>query len=219
MATSTKKNIEETFKIALEKKNIEIKELKKEIKELNEELVDFKKSISNKSKGAAILDDRSDVKKKILEYRSRNYSPTIISNKLNLLGIDIDYEYVKEVCNNIDELDSELRLYYKECVENYEKEIKINPNKLKVTSVAILQANIDSCIEDLDLQTDVQMKRSLRNDLKQYVDTLNNLMKDNLTPKDSGNGIISEIDNSMKDYSKKTERVILNFNNAKISNK
>jgi len=120
---ATKEALTYKFTQKLKEKDIKINDLEKQIADVTKELASVRRGVS-------IYTTDEEVTKKILELRSKNYSPVKILDRFNHIGVDIKLETIKNIVGNIDELDGSLRLYYKECVEDYEKEIKIiiDPN-------------------------------------------------------------------------------------------
>ena len=101
----------------LNKKDIELNKLKAEAK---------------KYKSQCNILTTDDVKiKKILELRARKDDTTLIQQKMNNMGISIEIEEIEDICLNIDSLGVEYVEFYNECLEKFEKQLKINPTILK----------------------------------------------------------------------------------------
>lgn len=125
----------EKYEMIIQEKSKRVKELEKKVRGLEQ--------------GATFYNTDENVTKKILSLRSKNYSPDKILDTCQHIGIETNLKDIKNIVNNIDELDSEYIAYYKECVESYEKQIKINPAILKQSSLDDIQFLIDTTKEKL----------------------------------------------------------------------
>ncbi|MGL5458919.1 MAG: hypothetical protein ACRDBY_04825 [Cetobacterium sp.] len=124
------------------------------------------------------LNTEEDIIKKILEYRARNYSPTMIVEKLRLESIEkIDVTKVKDIING--ELNPELELYYNKCKQEFTESIKINTTYYKQSSIDEFQRLIDSAYEDLENsdKEDIKLRDSLRNSISNLIAKRDNLMR------------------------------------------
>lgn len=165
----------------VETKQREIAEAITYIEELERELDEVKSSYSEMSekleRGENVLLTDDGIIKKVLELRAKNYAPSLISEKLSYLGVEVSTNRVKDIVNS--ELSAEHELYLSQCKKAYEEAIKINSSVLKQTSIEEIQRLIDSCYEDLErLETDdIKLRSSLRIEVKGLINERNNLIK------------------------------------------
>ena len=93
--------------------------------------------------GTAVIATPEDVQMKVVELRAKNLSLDEIIKNLELLGIEVEEKNVKNIILVLDSdinggtnvVSPKVVTHYKECVEAFENEIKINPNILKNASV------------------------------------------------------------------------------------
>jgi hypothetical protein len=118
--------------------------------------------------------------------------------------MESDIEFIKTICQNIDDLDSEMILYYKEQVKAYEEGIKINPEILKDNMIRLYQGLINDATMDLDSITDTEEKRKIREEIDKRADKINNVLKNIIDDKNSkDNNKKEQIDNVMDIYKSK----------------
>lgn len=130
-----------------------------------------------------------DLVKRILEFKARNLVPTAIREKLILEGQDIELSFIKDVYNS--ELDLDLELYYKQCVEKYSETIRINTTLYKESSIAEFNKLIGYAYETLDMvdREDSKARMSIMDSITSYLEKRDKLMKNiddagNLTEQD-----------------------------------
>jgi hypothetical protein len=56
--------------------------------------------------------------------------------------MEVDNDAIKEICQNVDDLDIELQVYYKEQIKLYEESIKINPEIRTVLDSAFHEVSL-----------------------------------------------------------------------------
>lgn len=138
---------------------------------LKKQLDVFKRKIDKYNTEESII-------KKILEYRARNYSPTMIVEKMRLEGIEnINISKIKDIVNG--DLNLELELYYNRCKQDFTESIRINTSYYKQSSIDEFQRLIDSAYEDLENadSEDIKQRDSLRNSISNLIAKRDNLMK------------------------------------------
>ena len=208
----TKKGLIAKFNLEVDEKDNEIKELKSEINKLNKELQSAKR-------GMALYSTDDEIKKKVLELRSKNYSPIKILDRCQHIAIDIGLESIKEIVNNIEELSPDMRIYYKQSVEDYEKEIKINPQILRQASLDDIQFQIDKMKEMIDKaerdNEDTATIAKYMDKLDVYIKTRSTILKDVVFGDDEvgDNEQISRVKQSLE---RRNKRVIENFDTSKF---
>lgn len=197
----TKTGLAEKFNLELHKKDDEIKQLQKEIN--NKE-----KKIRELERGISIYSTDENTTKKILELRSKGYAPTKIYDRCLYVGIEIELNDIKNIVNNIDELDSDLRLYYKECLEDYEKEIKINPQILKQTSLDEVKYLMDKTMESIEIAEDNSEKDKYIKTYKDLLATKTNILKDVVLEQDVQGSESDVLDTTMKEYTENSNKIV-----------
>ena len=135
-----------------------------------------------------------DLTKRILEFKARNLLPTTIREKLLLEGQDIELKFIKDVYNS--ELNLDLDLYYKQCVEKYLETIRINTTLYKQSSIEEINRLMSYAYELLDKADleDVKQRMSIMDSISGYLEKRDKLMK-NID--ESGN--ISEQDEALNE--------------------
>jgi len=208
----TKKGLIAKFNLEIDEKDNEIKELKTEINKINKELQSAKR-------GMALYSTDHEIKKKVLVLRSKNYSPTKIRDSLAYTGVDVEIEHIKNIVNNIEQLETEFRLHYKTCVEDYEKEIKINPQILRQASLDDIQFQIDKMKEMIDKaerdNEDTATIAKYMDKLDVYIKTRGTILKDVVFGEDEvgDNEQISKVKQSLE---RRNKRVMENFDTSKF---
>ena len=201
MATATKESVSDKLGVQLKKKNEKIKELESEVNKLNKEL-------KSAQRGMSIYSTEDEVKKKVLELRSKNYSPNKILDRCDHVGIDIELNTIKDIVNNIEELSSDLRLHYRKCVEDYEKEIKINPQILKQASLDDVQFQIDQIKEIIAECDDTESKVKHMGQLNEYIKTRNAILKDVVLGEEGTDKSLEILENTMEEFKENSSRIV-----------
>lgn len=118
-----------------------------------------------------------DLTKRILEFKARNLLPTTIREKLLLEGQDIELKFIKDVYNS--ELNLDLDLYYKQCVEKYLETIRINTTLYKQSSIEEINRLMSYAYELLDKSDleDVKQRMSIMDSISGYLEKRDKLMK------------------------------------------
>lgn len=118
-----------------------------------------------------------DLTKRVLEFKARNLVPTAIREKLILEGQDINLNVIKDIYNS--ELNLELELYYKQCVEKYLETIRINTTLYKQSSIDEINRLLGYAYENLQIvdQEDVRTKQSIMDSISSYIEKRDKLMK------------------------------------------
>ncbi len=118
-----------------------------------------------------------DLTKRILEFKARNLLPTTIREKLLLEGQEIELKFIKDVYNS--ELNLDLDLYYKQCVEKYLETIRINTTLYKQSSIEEINRLMSYAYELLDKADleDVKQRMSIMDSISGYLEKRDKLMK------------------------------------------
>jgi len=159
------------------KKNREIKELLNTISDLEKENSELKLELKEYSKADIIKSSDESTVKQILKYFSKGYTYSIISDKMRYNKMEVDIDYIKEICVNIEDLDNDLILYYKKQVEAYEESIKINPDIIKDTLLQMYNNLINEASIDLQRTTEIEERRKIRDEMKSHGKEVNALLK------------------------------------------
>ena len=182
--------------------------MEERIRELELEIVDRDNTIKELRRGVNLLGTEDDIKKKILEFRAKMYSPVKIHECLQYIGIDVEVEAIKDIVNNIDSLSSDLKLFYAECIDNYEKEIKINPQLLKQSSLDGVLFLIDESLQMIRECSDNAEKDKYMKSYNEYIKTKTALLKDVVLGIDEDETPINNYINSMSDDYEKQKKSI-----------
>ena len=201
----TKKALVEKYGLELSKKDIEIKEL-------NREILSLEKKVKELNRGLSIYSTDDEIVKKILELRSKSFSPSLIQEKLKFIGVDQDIEVIKDIVYNIDALQLDMTQYYEECVNSYNERVKLNPEILKQASVDRNQRNIDLAQEMLERAINENLDQKVIKDwadkVDQYGKTLDALLKDVLVGDNTKDGSLHILDDVMDEYRENSSRLI-----------
>jgi len=153
--------------------------------------------------------------KKILLYKSQQYSINLITEKLNYRGINITIDQVSDVVNNIDSLELDIQNYYKECQVEFEKSLKINTDLIFTSILEDVQNNIDSIWKDINEVPpgDIYLKNQLRDRLEKQLKLKNDIGKNiNFDSSGLNSKELSIISNAREQYEKMKSKVVkLNF--------
>jgi len=206
----TKKGLVAKFNLEMDEKENEIKELKIKLDEKEKECKSLKRGIS-------IYSTDDSTKKKILELRSKYYSPIRIVETFSHFGEDIELDSVKDIVNNIDELDIEYSEYYRECVEKYENNIKINPNIQKQSSLNEVVFLMDETMEMIRECSDNAEKDKYMRSYNDYIKTKTSLLKDVVFGEEEKDRSIEILDSTMEEYRENSCRIVkLSINPSEI---
>jgi len=176
--SATKKLAEANVINSIIKEKAVVSELEKEIEELKAKNVLLQDELDN-YKVATTLSNVSDVvvMKKILNYYAKGYMYKVIYDKMIYIGFDGTIEDIETICKNVEDLDSELVLYYKKQKKAYVEEIKINPDVLKDSLVSMYLELINSASMDLEQVKEVEERRKIREEIKNHGREVNALIK------------------------------------------
>lgn len=145
-----------------------------------------------------------DLTKRILEFKARNLLPTTIREKLLLEGQEIELKFIKDVYNS--ELNLDLDLYYKQCVEKYLETIRINTTLYKQSSIEEINRLMSYAYELLDKADleDVKQRMSIMDSISGYLEKRDKLMKniDESGNKTEQDDILNESTENFKEHSK-----------------
>jgi exonuclease VII small subunit len=192
--------------------------LEERIKELELEIVDRDNTIKELRRGVNLLGTEDDIKKKILAFRSRMYSPIKIHESLQYIGIDVEVETIKDIVNNIESLSPELKLYYSECIDSYESEVKINPQLLKQASLDGIMFLMDECLSLIKNSTDAGEKDRFMKSYNEYIKTKTALLKDVVLGIEDKDASLNILDNTMDEYRVNANKLIkLSINSEDIA--
>ncbi len=158
------------FTFELKKKDEIIKELKvvvdaksKRIKEL-------------KNESMVYMTDGNKIKK-VLELKAKGNQYSVILDKMKFSSFDVTVEEIRDICLNIENLDSESQLYYKKQVEAFEESIKIKPELLKDALTNRYEFLYNEASIDLVNAVEVVERRRIRLEMKDHLKELNNVLK------------------------------------------
>lgn len=120
---------------------------------------------------------KDEIVKKILEYKARNFVPTLIREKMALDGVDVTLSQIKTIYNG--ELSLEYEAYYKKCVEDYTETIRINTKYYKQSSIDEINRLLGYAYENLELcdKDDIKTKMSIMDSISSYIEKRDKLMK------------------------------------------
>ncbi len=187
-------------KIAIRDLELEIERLEKLNNEKNEKIYQLERKIVNNF----INLSEKEVINKILGYFAKGCTYKTIYDKMLFNNYEGNIEYISEICKNVDDLDNEYLLYYKEQVVLYEESLKINPDIMKDTLVQVLNQLINDASMDLEKVDDIAEKRKLREEINKHAKELSVLLK-----------TIVESDNSIRHEELKASMSVLDkFNTA-----
>ncbi len=128
-------------------KEATILELEEEKTKLTNNYNALKKEFNSLNKKYNKLSNE-DLTKRILEFKARNLVPVAIREKLILEGQDVSLNVIKDIYNS--ELNLDLELYYKQCVEKYLETIRINTTLYKQSSIDEINKLLGYAYEILD---------------------------------------------------------------------
>lgn len=158
-----------------------------------------------------------DLTKRVLEFKARNLVPTAIREKLILEGQDIELQLIKDIYNS--ELDLDLDLFYKQCVEKYLETIRINTTLYKQSSIDEINKLLGYAYETLDSvdKEDAKTRMSIMDSISNYLEKRDKLMKNiddagNITEQDEA---LNETTENFKESSKNIIKLIYD-NNIKV---
>ena len=196
----TMKALVAKFNVELDEKDAEIAELKKENSAINKELKSVRRGMS-----LYITDDK--VKKKVLELRAKYFSPIKIKDTLQHTGIDIKLDSIKDIVNNIDELQTEYIIYYKEKCEEFEKEIKINPQLLKQSSINEIIYLIDKTMESIEEASDNSERDKYVKTYRELLATKSTILKDVVFGEEEKGSDITIVNTMSDDYEEQKSNI------------
>ena len=174
----------------IDRLNLEINTLKQENKLLK----------SSESLAKISLSD-SEIIKKILTFYAKGYTYKTINEKMKFNKFDLTIDFIKETCQNIEDLDNEFILHYKKEVEAYEEQLKIKPDLIKDQLAQILQTLINDASMDLDAMNDPVEKTKLRKEINDHAKELNKLLG-NIVEDNKSNDLTSEVNKVMEEFNK-----------------
>ncbi|MGL6185524.1 MAG: hypothetical protein ACRC1T_09130 [Clostridium chrysemydis] len=118
-----------------------------------------------------------DLTKRVLEFKARNLVPTAIREKLILEGQDVSLNVIKDIYNS--ELNLDLELYYKQCVEKYLETIRINTTLYKQSSIDEINKLLGYAYENLEIvdAEDIRTKMAIMDSISSYLEKRDKLMK------------------------------------------
>lgn len=119
----------------------------------------------------------TDLTKRVLEFKARSLVPTSIREKLILEGQDVPLQQIKDIYNS--ELDLDLELFYKQCVEKYVETIRINTSLYKQSSIEEINKLLGYAYETLEGvdKDEVKTRMSIMDSISNYLEKRDKLMK------------------------------------------
>jgi len=115
--------------------------------------------------------------KKVLELKAKGNQYSVILDKMKFSSFDVTVEEIRDICLNIENLDSESQLYYKKQVEAFEESIKIKPELLKDALTNRYEFLYNEASIDLVNAVEVVERRRIRLEMKDHLKELNNVLK------------------------------------------
>lgn len=192
-------------------------ELEKLLETRNRDILKLKKQITTLQAEIITKTSDKDIVKKILSLYAKNNSHVEIFEKMKYKGYrEVTLDYVKEICDNREELDSDLVLYFKEQEESYSKQLNIDSDMLKDKIKIRYERLYNDAEYDLSQCETVDEKRKIREEMNKHLDKMNNMLKNVIDDKDSEkvDDNLSQIKDSVKELSKKV--VKFDFGSKKI---
>ena len=185
------------------------------IKELELKIISLEKENKSLQRGLSIYSTEDEIIKKTLELRSKSFSPVKVVDTFRYSGIDVELHVIKDIINNISELSMENQLYYKKCSEDYEKEIRINPQILKSSSLSEIMYLMDYTMEMIEDSIDNSEKDKYIKTFKDLLNTKTAILKDVVLSeedKDKANTIINVMSDDYEDQKSKIFKFQLDEN-------
>lgn len=205
----TNKQIADRYQSLIKEKNEHIKSLEDEIKKLNLELKEKSLELRTMSSEIAINSSDESKIKKILSLYAKNNSHSEIFEKMKYKGYrDIDLDYVKQICDYREELDSDLILYYKQQESAYNEQLKIDSNILKDKLILRYEKLYADAEYDLQFCNTVEEKRKQRDEMNKHLDKLNNVLKNVVEDKDKDIVTGNIINDMIDDYEEQKNKII-----------
>jgi hypothetical protein len=155
-----------------------------ELKKKDEIIKELKVVVDAKSKRIKELENESMVYttdgnkiKKVLELKAKGNQYSVILDKMKFSSFDVTVEEIRDICLNVENLDSESQLYYKKQVEAFEESIKIKPELLKDALTNRYEFLYNEASIDLVNAVEVVERRRIRLEMKDHLKELNNVLK------------------------------------------
>jgi len=199
--------LQKQFDVVVSDMQLEQKRMQNVIDDLNLEIKNLRqenKTLKSSEMIAKINVTESDIIKKILSFYAKGYTYKTINEKLKFNNFETDTNFIKEICQNIEDLDNNYVLHYKKEVESYEEQLKIKPDLIKDQLSQILQNLINDASMDLECMVDPSEKTKLRKEINEHAKELNKLL---------GN-IVEE--SKQEDFKDEVNKVMEEFNKNKI---
>lgn len=193
-------------------RDVRIQELEKLLKLRNNEVTKFKRLLQNLKQIKQQETTDKEVIKNILKYYAKGYQYSIILDKMRFNCYDIDISFIKDVCTNIEDMENDLYLYYKEQVQAYEESIKINPELLKDNLIQKYQILINDASLDLTNVSEIEEKRKIREEINKHLKEMNNVLKNIVDDKGNSDNKVDEINKVMENYN---ENKLISFKASK----
>lgn len=211
------------YKQQVLERNLKIDELTKLLDTRNKQIKELTEQVQKLKADKFMSTTEEDVIKKILSYYAKGYQFSLILEKLRFNAYDVDIEKIRQICLNIDDLENTYILYYKEQVEAYEKSIKINPELLKDNLIQRYQLLINDASEDLTKIESVDEKRKLREEIRNHMDKLNNVLKNVIDDNKGENDKSKEAEIVMQDFNTSQRKlednlVLIDFSKIQVIN-
>ena len=189
-------------------------EYKKEIKEKDIKIAELESKIRSIKAEIQISRTDEDTKKKILSYYAKGFQYGIILDKLKFNNYEITIEAIRDICMNVDDLESELILYYKKEVKAYEESININSNILQNDLIRIYDILINDAMIDLKNAQTLQDKNKLREEIRGHTDKKNNVLRTIVVKEEEiADSEIQDIKNSIR---QRNDKILKNFDTSHL---
>lgn len=145
------------------------KEMTKKVEEYENALVDFKAR-------QLMYKTEDEVLRKILQLRAENKSPIDIQYKLELYGVSLELEDIKNFIYS--ELTDEYKEYYDKCKKEWLVKIQMNSKEYRYSVLEELQQQLDRAKEYQQLCLDPEVAHEVGKTIKSYSDSIAKIARD-----------------------------------------
>ena len=184
-------------------------ELERLLEIRNNDVLKLKKQVVTLQAEITTKTSDKDVVKKILSLYAKNNSHAEIFDKMKYKGYrEVSLDYVKEICDNREELESDLVLYFKEQEKAYEEQLKINPDIYKDKLMSRLERMYNLAEYRAGMcETDDETRKWITN-MKDLIKEQNSVLKNMVDDKDNETTTTNIINDMMQDYEDQKSKII-----------
>ena len=186
----TRKQLEEKLRVLADSKNEEIFKLRDLLEEKNKEIAEKTARLKVYEDAEILLGTEEQIIKFALEFRARGDDVSLIKEKIAFRGRNVSIKEIETICKNIESLDIEYREHYNRCVKDFENEVRLNPETLKLKNIENNLFLIDETKKMISESIDPSEKLKYINMLNQLIKTNNDIIKET---------IIGDIDSTNSD--------------------